>query len=314
MLTTVKGQVYTAFGLSVRSEIPLPELLNQHKELECEMDLTIEKGDLIQLWSDLASTKSGYVVRENLVMFHVPNIAIFSIQDGKRITISPLDGYDEEIVRLYTLGTCMGAILMQRRVFPLHGSAIAIGGKAYAIIGDSGAGKSTLASALLNHGYQLLSDDVIAISFREDEVTPYVTPSYPQQKLWQTSLEMFGMEQSQYQSIYGRENKYSVPVTTRYYFESLPLGGVFELEKTQDENIKISKIERLGQLKTLSYHTYRNFLIPNLGLMEWHFNTSIRVINNLDIYRLSRPNSSYSVPQLVSTMLTTINKGEIAHD
>ena len=57
----------------------------------------------------------------------------------------------------------MGAILMQRKILPLHGSAIAIDGKAYAIVGDSGAGKSTLASAFLKRGYQLLSDDVITV-------------------------------------------------------------------------------------------------------------------------------------------------------
>ena len=50
------------------------------------------------------------------------------------------------------LGTCMGALLMQRKIFPFHGSAIAINGKAYAIVGDSGAGKSTLASAFLKKG------------------------------------------------------------------------------------------------------------------------------------------------------------------
>ena len=38
----------------------------------------------------------------------------------------------------------MGALLMQRKILPLHGSAIAIDGKAYAFVGDSGAGKSTL--------------------------------------------------------------------------------------------------------------------------------------------------------------------------
>ena len=62
----------------------------------------------------------------------------------------------------------MGAILMQRRLLPLHGSAIAINGKAYAIVGDSGAGKSTLASAFLNKGYQLISDDVIAVSLSQE--------------------------------------------------------------------------------------------------------------------------------------------------
>ena len=49
--------------------------------------------------------------------------------------VSPLKRYDEDVIRLYILGTCMGAILMQRRIFPLHGSAVAINGKAYAFVG-----------------------------------------------------------------------------------------------------------------------------------------------------------------------------------
>ena len=41
---------------------------------------------------------------------------------------------DEDIIRLYILGTCMGAILMQRKILPLHGSAIAINGKAMRLL------------------------------------------------------------------------------------------------------------------------------------------------------------------------------------
>ena len=78
--------------------------------------------------------------------------------------------YDEDVIRLYILGTCMGAILMQRKILPLHGSAIEIDGKAYAIVGDSGAGKSTLASAFLKQGYQLVSDDVIAVSLSQENL------------------------------------------------------------------------------------------------------------------------------------------------
>ena len=104
-----------------------------------------------------------------------------------------MNGSNEDEIRLYILGTCMGAILLQRKILPLHGSAIAIDGKAYAIVGDSGAGKSTLASAFLKRGYQLLSDDVIPVTLNHANV-PIVTPAYPQQKLWLESLNHFGME------------------------------------------------------------------------------------------------------------------------
>ena len=115
------------------------------------------------------------------------------------------------ILRLYILGTCMGAILMQRKILPLHGSAVDIDGKVYAIVGDSGAGKSTLASALLKHGYQLVSDDVIAVSLTHENPIPFVTPSYPQQNLV-GKPKYFGMDSTNYHSTYVRENKYRVPV------------------------------------------------------------------------------------------------------
>ena len=82
---------------------------------------------------------------------------------------------------------------MQRKILPLHGSAIAIEGKAYAIVGESGAGKSTLAASLLSRGYKLLSDDVIPILLSEKNI-PFVVPAYPQQKLWLESLNQFEMK------------------------------------------------------------------------------------------------------------------------
>ena len=101
-------------------------------------------------------------------IYHVSESSngIFQLKNGKKYMFHQL--MDTRIFRLYILGTCMGAILMQRKILPLHGSVIAIDGKAYAIVGDSGAGKSTLASAFLKRGYQLLTDDVIAVSFSED--------------------------------------------------------------------------------------------------------------------------------------------------
>lgn len=99
-------------------------------------------------------------------MFQVADTAIFAIQNGDTIQVSPMAGADEAKIRLFLLGTCMGALLMQRKILPLHGSAIAIDGKAYAFVGHSGAGKSTLASAFINKGFQLLSDDVIAVTLR----------------------------------------------------------------------------------------------------------------------------------------------------
>ena len=44
--------------------------------------------------------------------------------------------------------------------------------------------------------------------------------------------------------------------------------------------------------------------------MDWHFHTSAEILKQIDMYQLQRPTSGFSASQLVSTILTTINKGE----
>ena len=98
----------------------------------------------------------------------------------------------------------------------------------------AGAGKSTLAAAFLNIGHQLLSDDVIAISLSQDDRL-VVTPSYPQQKLWENSIVHLGMETNSYNPLYKEVNKYAVPVAATFCSDQIPLAGVssFFLLKTK---------------------------------------------------------------------------------
>lgn len=134
MIHTVKKEIYKAFGLALLSEIPLPEL-PQVSNYENEVDVKIETADLSQLWGELSSPKSVFVVEKELIMFQIPETATFCIQNGEKIIVSPMKGSDQDKIRLYILGTCMGALLMQRKILPLHGSVIAINGKAYAFVG-----------------------------------------------------------------------------------------------------------------------------------------------------------------------------------
>lgn len=298
--------LYKAFGLTVSSDIHFPELTVLSDRLE-SIDVEIKIEDVTKLYFELSEEPNKFVVKENLVLFQISDIATFAIREGKVILVSPMKESDEDEIRLLILGTCMGAILMQRRIYPLHGSAVAINGKAYAFIGDSGAGKSTLASAFLNEGFQLLSDDVIAVSFTKDGNHPFVTPSYPQQKLWQDTLNNFGMETSHYRSVFGRVAKFSVPIPSKYCTAPLLLAGIFELVKTDDQKIGIARIEKLKRLQTLFSHTYRNFLIQGLELLDWHFHASAGILNQIDMFQLRRPATGFSAPQLVSSIMTTIN-------
>jgi hypothetical protein len=303
-----KKCAYQAFGLVFESDIPLLELTPINL-LVRDVDINITNGDLSHLLSELANHQGKFMVKEKLVAFHIPDTATFCIKDGAEIIISALKGSEVDKIRLYILGTCIAILLMQRKVLTFHGSAVEIEGRAYGIIGDSGAGKSTLASAFINKGYKLLSDDLIPVTISQKGI-PFVIPSYPQQKLWKESLQAFGEETTQYRPLFERETKYAVPIHSSFKKEAIQLSGLFELIKTEKETIEYISIEGLQRFRTLFNQTFRNTLIPRMNLIEWHFTESAKILKMINLYQLQRPENGFTAPELVNKILNIIEMEE----
>ncbi len=309
-ITANKVIAFEAFGLNIISEIPLSEL-SQRLVDESSIDVYIKEKCLKNQWNVLDDQESAFVITEDKVMFEVPNIAIFSVESGNIIYVTPLKDYDEDVVRLYLLGTGIGTILLQRKTLPLHGSALEFEGKAIAIVGDSGAGKSTTASALMKEGFKLMSDDVIALALTE-EMNIMVNPAYPQQKLWKDSIETLGMSVDHYHSIYGRETKFNVPVIEKFVNKPIPLYGIFELVKSStNEGIEYKQLDKLESFYSIYSNTFRNFLIRPLNLLDWHFKFSAQILERVPIYKLVRPdNDNFSVNKVLSIILQNIKEME----
>ncbi|UVI29114.1 HPr kinase/phosphorylase [Paenibacillus spongiae] len=314
MISVVQQTVYMAFGLRISSEIPLPELPVSVDVEECaNVDIVIETGVPDRLWVQLKSAGSNFARIDNRFLFLIPETAFYCIEDGRKITVSPLAGADPEKVREYLLGPCMGALLMIRNTLPLHGSAVEIDGKAYAFLGDSGAGKSTLAAAFVSEGHRLVSDDVIAVTLADDGGMPVVAPSYPQQKLWRECLDLgMSMERGNYRPVYRKTAKYAVPAAIRFCDDPIPFAGAFELVKSQAEAVSVRPLPNLERLGVMLLHTYRNQRIRRLGLEQWHFKASAGIAKQMKGYQLNRPLEGFTVNRLVSEIIQTIREGEEA--
>ncbi|WNQ12679.1 aldolase [Paenibacillus aurantius] len=308
------GTVYGAFGLTISSEIPLPELLTNHQH-EGPVDAEVILDEMSAYKPILLDNPNTYMVLDKQVLFYIPDNAFYGIKDGRTIMISPVGEQEEgfDMIRLYLLGTCMAALLMQRGIYPLHGSALSMDGKVYALVGESGAGKSTLAAALLREGCSLLSDDLIALSFDEDKGIR-VSPAYPQQKLWQESLAHLAMPVDDYKSVYGRMTKYRIPLNGQFLNTPQPLAGIVELVKNGAEEVSIRKIDGLERLPTLGRHTFRPFLIPPLGLAGWHFEASAQLAGRIDMFQLQRPESKVTVTELVRVFMDSVITGGVQRE
>ncbi|CAM4186095.1 aldolase [Paenibacillus xylanexedens] len=305
---------YVAYGLRWSSQIRMPELQIAPKDAGTDFDVVevhIESSDLTPLWEDWDVGNDNFVAREGSLFFKIEDTGLFLMEQGKRIVVSPIPGADEKKVRLFILGTCMAVIMMQRGILPLHGSAVVIDGWAYAFVGHSGAGKSTLSAALASRGYPLLTDDVVALTW-DAGGRAIVSPGYPQQKLWQPSLDGFGMKEQDYATVHAEITKYAIPVQHYFHEMAVPLGGIFELAPQPEENhtsVQLVEVTGLERLHLLCSHTFRGGLVARQGLAQWLFETASRLSASVEIGRLVRTGAEFTAFEMVDRITDHIRKG-----
>ncbi|NCU11760.1 MAG: hypothetical protein GXC70_06315 [Sphingomonadaceae bacterium] len=87
----------------------------------------------------------------------------FRYERGQGVTVERPADPDPDEEALWLGGSVHVAISALNGLLPLHASAVAAGGRAYAFTGPAGAGKSTLAAALGGLGMPLMCDDTLLV-------------------------------------------------------------------------------------------------------------------------------------------------------
>ncbi|MFQ5565840.1 MAG: hypothetical protein ACE5EU_05700, partial [Paracoccaceae bacterium] len=136
------GYGYRGYGLSLVSEIELPEYLPAPVSDEPDIRISLDAGAL-DAWEESAGPVDEFIpARTGGHLLRITGVAVYHVSGGSSIRIGVEPGADPGMVRLYTIGSAMGMALHQRGILVLHGATVARGGRARIIVGDSGAGKS----------------------------------------------------------------------------------------------------------------------------------------------------------------------------
>ena len=288
---------YFAFGLQFESEIELPEL---HTCDGGDADVKILYGNVPNEIYPLYVGEDFYQVAEDEFLLRIDGVASYYVTGGEQIVVQPFN-QDLSEVRLYLLGTVMGVLLMQRGIIPGHGSAVVIDGRCIIFVGVSGAGKSTMAAALCNKGHLLLADDISAVTFDKDGL-PWVHSAYPQQKLWQDSASMLGIDTTPLQRLYGDLDKYAVPLSVGFWGYPMRLNAIYEINVQHSNNITINPVIGAEKVATIMNHTYRSGLLEGLGLKIQHFKKCATIAKHTPIFRLTRPKGVPSLDQQIDVL------------
>ncbi|MEI9991669.1 MAG: hypothetical protein WDM86_16700 [Rhizomicrobium sp.] len=158
--------LYRAYGLIVRSELPIPgACLFSGKAEMCphapDIEIVVDS-----VCAAMPGTQYGpYRRNGNSLLYEMPGIARYLCQAGRRMVVEPACGASATDVGDMLIATALPALLWMRPgEIVLHAAGAAIGAakSAIAICGPSGSGKSTVLRSLLSAG-RVLGDDTLRL-------------------------------------------------------------------------------------------------------------------------------------------------------
>jgi len=291
---------FKMYGLTAQSDWPLPECLPA--EQSAEPDIFIINGIVPENGIDPLSEDMYEQSIDGEFWLNIEEVARYWIRQGKEIIVEPYPDADEESIRVFLLGSALGALLFQRGLLLIHGNAIEVNGGCLVCVGDSGAGKSTLAAAFLQHGYRLLADDVVPVTEQG-----MATPGFPRIKLWGETARQLGIETDGLRRIMPDMDKYNVPLGERFCETPLPVKWVYVLDAV-DEGFACIPYEGMNRFEPLHDNTYRVHFLDAMALKPQHLQQVAKLAGNIHMAKIQRPQSGFRINELVQFILDDINK------
>lgn len=296
---------YTCYGLTIECDLDLPELTSN---IGVPSDTTPD----VRIWVAEVSMDGLPEGRQlgpflwaspNQLWLRVPGVARFLVTDGESIILAPEAGTDDDSIRVFLLGSALGALLFQRRFLVLHGNAIRIGDQCMVCVGPSGAGKSTLAAGFMQRGYEVLADDVVPV---DSECR--ALPGFPRIKLWQDTADKLQIITSGLQRIRPGIEKFNYALTQKLNVQALPVRWIYILGSDHIDNIKFDPIQGFNRFLPLRRNTYRNRFLEGMSLKSEHLKLCSKLAGSIRLANVLRPRVGFDLDMLIDRLVCDMSE------
>lgn len=185
----------------------------------------------------------------------------FRIREGHTITFDR-KASESDLLQHFLLTEPLTYALHQRGYYLLHASAVVLpSGEACIFFGEPGAGKSTTMATFLKQGCEFLSDDLVAITFDQDN-RPFVLPSFPNIKLTQGAIEALDFDTTHAKPIFRKASKFAINMDGKFHNHPAPLKYIFSLVNDNEKTFQVNKISGIMS----HWQSLRHFPLPMMVL------------------------------------------------
>ncbi|WP_435093007.1 hypothetical protein [Halorubrum sp. N11] len=293
---------YSAFGLTVRSDLDLPELPRQDGPANEPTDVTVTVGGVNR--PGLAAATNGTVEHAGPTEYYLTyELVDVAVRDGREIVVDPKGDVPREILRHVVLGPAFNHLLHQRGHFVLHASVVEVDGTAVAFLGDSGQGKTTTAMAFLLEGHRVLSDDVATIV--SGDTGPAVRGGYPAIKLDPAVVERFDVPVGEPQGISDARERHFYPLPYEQPSEPVSLARVYVLEDAN--RLEITGMRPKTGIMKLIENTYTTGLLSDDATAVSNFDRCADLASAVPVKHLRRPRDLNGLSRLVNQVIDDLD-------
>jgi hypothetical protein len=323
---TALNFTYAVFGLLLRSNLPIPELIPARPEI-ASSPLDSSSYPVVAVHLSASPQTSGLIPPGPEELSYVnsykdeagePTLSIWKAAGSRYLRLAYFDGsqfwLDREGTEVwaswpanltledtatYLLGPVLGLLLRLRGVTCLHASAVAFGGNAVAFVGSEGAGKSTTAAALARQGHAILSDDVVTLAERDGSF--FIHPAYPYLCLWPESVEsLYGSPEAlpRFSANYEKRCLSLGKQELRFAERALPLAAIYILgERRGDPAPLIEELSPQRAFLALVVNTFATNTLDS-GMRAKEFQTLARLAPSIPIRTLHAHHDARRLPDL----------------
>lgn len=326
----IEAFYYQLYGLTLRSNIPLPGLISTPKNtlLNVEVKITGDTQTLLLQKALTANYDFGCQTKTKadgnyIHLWYRSDYGRLDFEinsTGSKIYVNWQNSRLKEATALLLGGGVLGCAMRLQGMLCLHANVVAIGKYAIAIVGEKGAGKSTTTAALAKRGYPILSDDIAALKQEGD--TFFAQPGYPRLRLWLPTIHaLYGSEEGLEKIFHALDKRY-INLTTdinasawKFQSEPLPLAAIYILEPRRQDLVatNIEPVSVVAALMNLMNHRSAKFLkLDNENVAREWKNLS-HLLASVPVRRVQRPDDLNKLPELCDVIVNDAQSRLLIH-
>lgn len=261
------------------------------------IDVTVTEGDVPDNLPAPSASGVLFDAAPGDYILRVGGVGRYRVQRGCEITVAPHPDATPHLVQTFLTGGAFTALLHQRGVLVMHGSAVLGPTGVLIVAGHSGTGKSTTCAALLRAGYPVLTDDISAVSIDGDGV-PRVAPGVARMRLWADAMTALQADPAGAHQLRPGVDKFTVAIP-QMAASPHPLVSICCLELYSGHEVVCDRLDGSSRFEALRQYTRMSRLVEGLQVQEHHFRAAAAVSARTPVWRLRRPRGTDSLSAVV---------------